>query len=172
MHESREEMEALQRLLDASYAAAGSHMLSIHTDDWRMSAQEVVDVLTGMCVLSLATVSSKAEPYIGPVDGQFYKGRFYCGSSWDSLRARHLRARPQVSVAHVRGEELAVVVHGVAREVDRSSEGAEGYREYLAEIYGSPMTDENWGSEGVVYWEIEPRKMFALAPKIGSPASS
>jgi nitroimidazol reductase NimA-like FMN-containing flavoprotein (pyridoxamine 5'-phosphate oxidase superfamily) len=170
MRETPQDIAELQALLDRSYESAGSHLLSIHTPDWRVEADRLVELLQGMVVLNLATVNSRGEPIQGPVDGQFYRGRFYCGSSRDSIRARHIKANPNVSVAHVRGEELAVVVHGLARAVDTASERAHGYRELVAEIYGAEMTDANWGSEGVVYWEIEPRKMFALAPVIAESA--
>jgi uncharacterized pyridoxamine 5'-phosphate oxidase family protein len=126
----------------------------------------LIELLPGMVVLNLATVSSKGEPIQGPVDGQFYRGRFYCGSARTSIRARHIKARPTVSVAHVRGEELAVVVHGTAREVDTTSDASSAYREYLTEIYGTDMTEANWEGGDVVYWQIEPRKMFALAPVV------
>ena len=129
-----------------------------------MSAQQVTEALTGMCVLNLATVNSRGEPIQGPVDGMFFRGLFYCGSARNSLRARHIKARPEVSVAHVRGEELAVVVHGIAKEVDRSSERGLGLRDYIGEIYGQEMDD--WLGNEVLYWEIEPRRMFALAPKV------
>ena len=166
MHETAEDLERLQALLDESYAKAGSHLLSIHTDNWRMSAQQIADTLTGMVVLNLATVNSRGEPVQGPVDGQFYRGRFYCGSARNSMRARHIAAQPAVSVAHVRGEELAVVAHGTAREVDPETERGRGYREYLVEVYGQPMGE--WQGAEVVYWEIEPRRMFALAPQVSS----
>lgn len=165
MHETADDLRELQDLLDGSYAKAGSHLLSIHTDNWRMSAQQIADTLTGMCVLNLATVNSRGEPIQGPVDGQFYRGRFYCGSARNSMRARHINARPAVSVAHVRGEELAVVAHGTAREVEAESERGRGYRDYLVEIYGREMGE--WQGAEVVYWEIEPRRMFALAPQVG-----
>src|SRR5688572_23732817 len=164
MRETPEDIAELRALLEASYASAGPHLLSIHTPNWRMSAEDIVAKLTGMVVLDLATVNSKGEPIIGPVDGQFFRGRFYCGSARNSVRARHIKARPQVSVAHVRGEELAVIVHGRAHEVDPKRERGRGYREVLVEIYGQQMDD--WQGGGVVYWEIEPRKMFALAPQV------
>ncbi len=165
MRESPEEVRELQALLDRSYAGAGEHLLSIHTDNWRVSAAELVELLTGMVVLNLATVNSRCEPLVGPVDGQFYGGKFYFGSSPDSLRAKHIKRNPNVSVAHTRGEELAVVAHGVARDVDRAQSA--GYREVLEEIYGSEGFEEFWESEGPVYWYLEPRKMFALRPDVG-----
>ena len=164
MHETQADMQELRELLERSYAAAGPHLLSIHTPNWRMSAEDVVEKLTGMVVVNLATVNSKGEPIVGPVDGQFFRGRFYCGSARNSMRARHIKANPAVSAAHVRGEELAVIVHGVAHEVDRESERGRGYRKMLVDIYGQEMGE--WQGGGVVYWEIEPRKMFALAPQI------
>lgn len=164
MYETPDDVAELQKLLDDSYATAGSHLLEIHTKNWRVSASRLIELLQGMVVVNLATVNSRGEPIQGPVDGQFYRGRFYCGSSRKSMRARHIRKRSDVSVAHVRGEDLAVVVHGTAAEVDTSSGESSGYREVLAGIYGGEMTDANWGSEAVVYWRIVPRKMFALAP--------
>jgi uncharacterized pyridoxamine 5'-phosphate oxidase family protein len=171
MRETPDDIAALQALLDRSYGSAGPHLLSIHTPNWRVGAERLVELLEGMVVLNLATVNSKGQPIQSPVDGQFYRGRFYCGSARNSMRARHIKARPQVSAAHVRGEELAVIVHGDAREVDTNSERARGYREVLAEIYGQEMTDANWGGVEVVYWQIEPRKMFALAPVVGDESA-
>lgn len=165
MHETPEEVAELQALLDRSYAAAGEHLLSIHTDNWRLSAEQVVERLTGMTLLNMATVSAKGEPIVGPVDGMFYRGRFWCGSASNSVRARHIRSNPAVSVSHTVGEELAVVVHGRAITVDRTTERAAGFREYLVGIYGKATVDHFWEG-GAEYWEIEPRRMFALAPQV------
>jgi hypothetical protein len=98
------------------------------------------------------------------VDGIFYKGLLWFGSAENSVRFRHLRARPQVSATHTRGEELGVTVHGVAREIDKASGKYDGFRDCLREVYG-PQWD-TWG-----YWEsapfawIEPRVMFAVTFK-------
>lgn len=162
MRETPQDIAELQELLDRSYAGAGPHLLSIHTPNWRVGAERLVELLRGMCVLNLATVNSRCEPLQAPVDGLFYRGRFWFGSSPDSMRARHIKARPHVSAAHVRGEELAVVVHGTAREVDKATDRARGFRDYASEVYNTEMVDEYW--TGALYWELEPRKMFALAP--------
>src|ERR687883_66967 len=118
MHESRADLDALRELLDRSYAAAGAHLLRIHTPERRLNAEQVVERLTGMCLLALATVTSDWRPIVGPVDGIFFRGAFHFGSSRDSLRFRHIRARPQVSATHLPAEEFAVTVHGRAAEVD------------------------------------------------------
>ncbi|HWM64243.1 MAG TPA: pyridoxamine 5'-phosphate oxidase family protein [Solirubrobacterales bacterium] len=99
MHESPADVAALQELLDRSYGAAGSHLLRIHTPERRLGVEQVAERLTGMCLLALATVTADGRPVVGPVDGIFYRGAFHFGSSPDSVRFRHIRARPQVSAA-------------------------------------------------------------------------
>ena len=135
MHESPADLAALQDLLDRSYASAGAHLLSIHTPERRLSAGEVAQRLTGMCLLSLATVTADCRPVAGPVDGVFYRGAFHFGSSPDSFRFRHIRARPQVSATHLPGEELAVTVHGRAIPIDVASEQNAGFRRALLRVY-------------------------------------
>lgn len=163
MHESPEEVTALQALLDRSYAAAGAHLLSIHTPERRLSAAQLVERLQGMCLLSLATVTTDCRPIVGPVDGIFYRGAFHFGSSPDSMRFRHIRTRPQVSATHMPGEELAVTVHGRAVAVDIRPE--EGFRRTLLEVY-VPRYGPAWErflDSGPVYARIEADRMFGFA---------
>src|SRR4051812_19663459 len=96
MHETAADLAALQDLLDRSYAKAGQHLLNIHTPERRLTAEQVADRLQDMCLLSLATVTGDCRPIVGPVDGIFLRGAFHFGSSPDSVRFRHIRARPQV----------------------------------------------------------------------------
>src|SRR5688572_12115631 len=135
MHESPTDIAALQELLDRSYASAGPHLLRIHTPERRLGADEVVERLTGMCLLALATVTADGRPIVGPVDGVFYRGAFHFGSAPDSVRFRHIRARPQVSATHVPGEELAVTVHGRASEIEIGDSSAAEFRETPPELY-------------------------------------
>jgi hypothetical protein len=114
MHETAEDRIALSDLLDRSYARAGDHLRSIFTSERRIPADELVALLPGVQVLNLATVSRACAPRVAPVDGLFYRGRFWFGSAAASVRFAHLRERPQVSASHTRGEELAVIVHGTA----------------------------------------------------------
>ena len=167
MEETAADLEDLQRLLDRSYAAAGPHLLRIHTPERRLGAEQVAERLDGMCLLSLATVSADCRPIVGPVDGIFYRGAFHFGSSPDSVRFRHIRARPQVSATHLPGEELAVTVHGRAVPVDVS---AGGFRQTLLEIY-VPRYGPEWESfldSGVVYARIDAERMFTFHMAEGS----
>jgi hypothetical protein len=166
VHETPADIEALQELLDRSYAAAGAHLLRIHTPERRLSAEKVLERLTGMCLLTLATVTADCRPIVGPVDGIFYRGAFHFGSSPDSVRFRHIRARPHVSATHLPGEELAVTVHGRATPVDIHSDEGSGFRRTLLEVY-VPRYGPDWAEEfldsGPVYARIDADRMFTFA---------
>ncbi|MGH2792928.1 MAG: pyridoxamine 5'-phosphate oxidase family protein [Actinomycetota bacterium] len=165
MYETPEDLKALQKLLDESYASAGEHLLSIHEPKRRLNAKKLSEMLTGVRVLALATVSAKGEPIAGPVDGLFYRGKFFFSSSPESVRFKHIAARPAVSGVHTVGEELAVAVHGSARPFDIRAPESEPYRSYLREVY--PDWDKWWPETGPTpaYAVIEPRKMFVFFMK-------
>ena len=76
MHESDEDLLALQKLLNGSYDQAGDHVKSIQGPDLRLSAKELTETLKGVCILNLATVSAEGAPYVTPVDGLFLRGQF------------------------------------------------------------------------------------------------
>jgi hypothetical protein len=169
VHESPDDLAALQELLDRSYENAGAHLLSIHTPERRLDAAQVAERLTGMCLLALATVTADGRPVVGPVDGILYRGAFHFGSSPDSLRFRHLRARPQVSATHLPGEELAVTVHGRANPIDIHGAQGAGFRGALLEVY-VPRYGPDWEEfldSGPVYARIDAERMFAFALPAG-----
>src|SRR5947208_6396770 len=114
MLETREELAQLQELMDASMAAAGPHISSIITAERRLTAAQLCEQLTGMRLLSVATVTADGRPLAGPVDGYLLHGSFWFSSGRGSVRMRHLAARPAVSATHLPGDELAVTVHGRA----------------------------------------------------------
>ncbi len=166
MHETPADLADLDRVLDASHAGGGSHLRDIFQDDRRLSAAQLSELLTGVQILSLATVTADCRPLAGAVDGLFYKGRFHFGSSPVSVRFAHLRARPHVSATHLRGEELAIVVHGTAHEIDVHAPEHEGFLALLEATYPGWS---DWAEEAP-YARIEPRKMFAgLLPAAPSP---
>jgi hypothetical protein len=166
MHESPADIEALQELLDRSYATAGGHLLTIHTPDRRLSAEQVIERLTGMCLLTLATVTADGRPIAGPVDGIFYRGAFHFGSSPDSVRFRHIRSRPYVSATHLPGEELGITVHGRAVPVDIHADAGAGFRRALLDVY-VPRYGPDWEADflnsGPRYARIDAARMFTFA---------
>jgi nitroimidazol reductase NimA-like FMN-containing flavoprotein (pyridoxamine 5'-phosphate oxidase superfamily) len=166
VHETPEDLAALQALIDSSYAAAGPHLLSIHEPERRLSAEQVSARLTGMCLLSLATVTRDCRPIAGPVDGIFFRGAFHFGSAANSVRFRHIRARPQVSATHLPGEELAVTVHGRAVPIDIAAPEHAALRRTVLDVY-TPVYGEGWEAEFLdavspVYARIEADRMFTF----------
>ena len=123
--ETPQEVDRLQGLLDRSAAAAGAHLRGIITDDRRLSAAQVCERLQGMRLLVVATVTSDGRPLTGPVDGYLLHGSFYFSSGRNSVRMRHLAARPAVSATHLPGEDLAVTMHGRA-QLSELSDAAHG----------------------------------------------
>jgi hypothetical protein len=161
VHETPEDLAALQEVLDRSYANAGEHLLGIHTPERRLDAAGVAEKLQGMVLLALATSTADGRPVVGPVDGIFYRGAFHFGSSPNSVRFRHIAKRPQVSATHLPGEELAVTVHGRAERVDVSSGG---FRDALLDIY-VPRYGESYADfvdSGPLYARIDADRMFAF----------
>jgi pyridoxamine 5'-phosphate oxidase-like protein len=173
MHETADDLAALQALIDRSYATAGAHLLRIHDPQRRLSAADVAARLTGMCLLTLATVTADGRPVTGPVDGIFHRGAFHFGSAPDSVRFRHIRARPQVSATHLPGEHLAVTVHGRAIPVDVQTDL--GFRQTVLDIY-VPRYGPEWEHEfldsGPLYARIEAEKFFAFAVDPAAARSS
>jgi general stress protein 26 len=157
MHETPEDLERLQRLLDDSHAAGGRHLRDIFSDERRIPAAELPGLLPGVQVLNLATVTPKGEPRVAPVDGLFFRGDFWFGSAHDSARFKNIRRNPAVSAAHTRGEELAVIVHGTAHETPL--EEGHPFLAYCVEVYGDAWFEFG---EDAPYARIEPARMFTF----------
>ena len=80
-------------------------------------------------------------------------------TSRTAAKARHLSARPGVSVAHVDGEALAVFSHG--RAVEIGGDELRRVDEHWTAHYGSsPLS---WGD--VVMYRLEPAWMVGYAWK-------
>jgi hypothetical protein len=164
MRETESELDGLQRLLDASLSRSTKHLRGIITAGERtLDARQMVSVLTGMCTLAIATVTSRGEPRVSGIDGFFWHGRWLFGTARGAAKARHLAANPAVSVTHMRGEELGVFTHGHV-QVLNPAEGEPDpawpeIHEHLTGHYGSdPLT---WGD--VVYYRLDPSWMVCYA---------
>jgi general stress protein 26 len=162
MYETDTEVAALQTLLDSSHGRATEHLRSIIRDERVLSATDLVALLTGMKVLSVATVTAAGEPRISAVDGHFLHATWSFSTSATAAKARHLRARPAVSVAHVDNEELAVFSHGRVEELRTSDRDYAETMEHWTSHYGSsPLS---WG-EKVVLYRYRPHWMVGYAWK-------
>jgi hypothetical protein len=166
MFETETELAELQTLLDSSLERASGHLRSIITPGERtLSAQQLTVVCTGMCTLSIATVTANGEPRVSAVDGHLLHGRWLFSTDRSAAKAKHLAARPAVSVAYLRGEELGVFTHGEAETLN-PADGPDdpdwpAVLDYMTAYYGtSPLT---WGD--VVYYRLKPTWMAAFAAK-------
>ncbi len=166
MYETPADLKELQALLDASLSRSTSHLRSIVNGERAVTAGQLTKVLTGMCVLALSTVTAKGEPRISGVDGHFLHGKWHFGTARDAAKARHLAARPAVSAAHIRGEDLGVFTHGTVEVLNPRDGGPHAdWPELLAhlkEFYGADLFD--W--DEVVYYQLRPHWMVAYASDI------
>jgi hypothetical protein len=166
MLETAEELGNLQRLLDHSMAGAGEHLRGIITGERRLSAADLAGRLPGMRLLTVATVTADGRPLAGPVDGYFLHGTFWFSSGRNSVRMRHLAARPVVSATHLPGEELAVTVHGRAELFDLGDPAAAELRQAMLDWYVPRQGPEfeSWlNALDAVAARIEPAKMFTFS---------
>lgn len=160
MRESAAELEALQALLDWSHAGATGHLRAIITPDRGLAASEIAGLLSGMRVLSLATVTARAEPRISAVDGHFLHGRWVFTTDGSAAKARHLRERPVVSAAYIEGEEWAVFAHGRVDFLDDGHPDRQEVLEHLIAHYGSNPMD--WG-DAIVLCRVDASWMVGYA---------
>ena len=165
MLETPEELASLQVLLDESFASAGPHMAEIITVERRVSAEELCARLTGMRLLAVATVTADGRPLVGPLDGYFIHGSFYFSSGPQSVKMRHLAARPQVSALHMPGEEFSVAVHGDAELFDVLDPARPELRQAMLEHYlpkDGPEFQEWLDGSGAIGARIGARRIYTF----------
>ncbi|MGO8874952.1 MAG: pyridoxamine 5'-phosphate oxidase family protein [Acidimicrobiales bacterium] len=159
MLETKAELQGLQQLLDSSHAGASEHLRGIINEGRTLSAASVVGLLSGMKVVSLATVTAGGQPRISAVDGHFLHGTWTWSTSATSVKAHHLEVRPAVSVAHVDNEELAVFAHGQSERLGPSDPlWGETLAHWTTHYGGSPL---DWGD--VRLYRLVPSWMVGYA---------
>src|SRR5258708_15477549 len=164
MFETDDELAEMQSLLDASLSRATEHLQSIITPGERsLSAAQLSAACHGMCTLAISTVTANCEPRVSAVDGHLLHGRWYFSTARGAAKARHLAARPAVSIAYLRGEEIGVFVHGTAEPLNpvcgTDDPDWPALLQYMTDYYGSsPLS---WGD--VVYYRLGPPWMGRLA---------
>lgn len=161
MYETAEEISWLDDLLTRSLRGASEHLRGIVTEGERtLDARETARVLTGMRTLSVATVTRAGEPRISGVDGHFLHARWVFTTSGTAVKARHLRARPAVSVAHIVGDDLGVFCHGRAEFLSPADPDFPEVEDHLTRHYGS--SPSSWGPE-IDYLRVQPHWMVTYA---------
>ena len=160
MKETASEVTQLQALLDAAYERSTEHLRNIITGPRRLDANELVQVLTGMCTLNLATVTARGEPRISAVDGHFLHARWVFTTSGSAAKARHLKQRPAASISYVDGERIGVFSHGDVEFLTAEHPDFAEIEEHLTNHYGS--SPSSWGDD-IVYCRLQPSWMVGYA---------
>jgi hypothetical protein len=162
MYETSDELAWLDDLLTTSLRGSSEHLRSIVTEGERtLDATETTAVLTGMRTLAVSTVTATGEPRVSGEDGHFLHARWVFTTSGTAVKARHLRARPQVSVAPLVGDDLGIFCHGRAEFIDPDTHpDFAGIEAHLVGHYGS--SPRSWGPE-IVYLRVQPHWMVSYA---------
>src|SRR5215208_3655107 len=159
MFETDAELDRLQQLFDAHLARANPHMLAIVKPERRLAARQVATYLQGTKHVAFATVTSKGEPRVSPLDSLFIHGRFTVSTATGATKIAHLRRNPACSAVHVDGDRIAVAVNGSVEWITRDHPDHDEIHAAWTKNYESdPYT---WGD--VVLVRIEPATMWAYA---------
>jgi hypothetical protein len=158
--ETEAELTELQAMFDAHLARANEHMRGIVKPTRRLTARQVARHLDGIRHVAFATVTSRGEPRVSPLDTLFIHGRFTVSTGLGATRLEHLRLNPACSAVHMEGDRIAVVANGTVEWITREHPDHDEIHRTWTEAYESdPYT---WG-EGVVLFRIKPRSMWAYA---------
>jgi uncharacterized pyridoxamine 5'-phosphate oxidase family protein len=161
MYETNKELRELQQLIESSMQKVGEQMRAIfHPPSQTLSGRQVSKHLKGIKHIALATVTSKSEPRVAPVDTIFIHGKFYTSTDKGAFKALHLAKRPQVSVCYFRGDDIAIIVHGKGEIIERTHPDFQEINKVWVKHYGSGVLD--WSENGI-YIRINPDKMFTHA---------
>ena len=159
MFETEAELAELQALFDTHLARANPHMTSIVTPERRLTARQVATYLQGTKHVAFATVTSKGEPRVSPLDALFIHGRFTVGTAQGATKLAHLRRNPACSAVHMDGDRIAVAVNGEVEWIGRDHPDHDDIHGAWTKQYESdPYT---WGD--VVFFRIKPQTMWAYA---------
>jgi len=160
MLETDAELGELQALFDAHLAHANAHMTAIVTPQRRLNARQVARHLSGIAHVAFATVNSRGEPRVSPLDTLFIHGRFTLSTGGDTTRVRHLRHNPACSAVHMEGDRIAVVANGTAEWITREHPEHDEIHRIWSEAYDSDPY--SWG-DGVLFFRVQPHSMWAYA---------
>lgn len=160
MLETDAEIAAIQDLLDRHLARANPHMTGIITPERRLTARQVVTYLQGTRHVAFATVTSRGEPRVSPLDALFIHGRFTLSTGGAATRLKHLRRNPACSAVHMDGDRVAVAVNGEVEWIGRDHHDHDAIHRAWSDQYGSDPY--SWGDE-FVFFRIQPRTMWAYA---------
>jgi hypothetical protein len=160
MYETQEDFQRLQTLIDQSIEQAGtflrrSFQMPLHS----FSARQLVHFWQGMQTVAFATVTSKGEPRVAPIDALLVHGHFYIPTVATAIRTRHILRNPAVSFTCYQGEDVAVIVHGEATVIYPDHPDFAALEALHLQENGQGV--RAWG-EGV-FLQITPKALYSFA---------
>lgn len=163
MHETPEDMERLQALLDRSIERAGVFLRrSFEMPEHSLSAGQLAHYLRGIQNVALATVTAKGEPRVAPIGSLFYRSRFHIPTVATAARTRMVSARPSMSLTHFVGDDLAIIAHGSATII--SGEHPDFAVVEAMQREASDQSVRDWGDGVYLRVEAETLVTFARYP--------
>ncbi len=160
MYETEQELGELQLLLDRSMNRAGAQVRSIFADENRLSARQICTYMQGVKQVAAATVSSRGEPRVAPIDSVLFHGKFYISTDLLSFRAKDLRKRPAISLTYFESADPVIIVHGAAAFIEKDHQSFASLDSEWVKAYGKSILQL---SETVTFIQVESRTMLAYA---------
>jgi hypothetical protein len=160
MFETDAELAELDALFQAHMASANPHMRKIVKPERRLNARQVVRYLTGTRHVAFATVTSKGEPRVSPLDALFIHGRFTLSTGAEATKLKHLHRNRACSAVHMDGDRIAVAVNGTVEWIGRDHPDHDEIHRTWSDTYESDPY--GWG-DGVILFRIQPQTMWAYA---------
>jgi hypothetical protein len=166
MQETADELLDLQALLDRGIQEASPMLRKIfRIPEGSLSAGQLTGHLQGFKTLAMATVTAKGEPRVAPVDAILFHGKFHVATDLSTARARHLRKRPAVSLTYYEGDNLAVIVHGIATMIEPGHPQFAAVDVEFTRLVGMSMDEvtRQFDGRGPVVLRVEPRTIYTFA---------
>jgi uncharacterized pyridoxamine 5'-phosphate oxidase family protein len=145
----------LQRLLDSSRRSGGKHLLDILRP---ATASEFCKSFVGVKQVAWATVTSRSEPRVAPVDAVFVHGRFYLSTDRSAVRTHNVRKNPATSLTYLEGIAFATIVHGTGRVLEKRNAEFNRARRLFVRHYGKRMMESV--DRGLVFIRVDPKRMY------------
>lgn len=160
MHETPEDIEQLQTLLDRSIMQAGAFLRqSFEMPDHSLSARQLLHFWQGLQTVALATATNKGEPRVAPIGALLLRGCFYIPTVASAVRAKHVLRNPAISFTCYQGNDLAIIIHGKAVVIQPDHPDFAAIEAFQREQSGASV--QEWG-EGV-FLEIIPGVIYTYA---------
>jgi general stress protein 26 len=162
LYETEAELSELEKLVEKSKLKSGDHLSSLFGQGEWLSGKQVAHHLQGIGNVALATVNSRMEPRVAPMEAALLHGRFYIAVQGDSTRVRQLTKTPAASLTYTRDDDVLITVNGNATFVRKGEPDFVGLDAEWSKKYGGGVRDN------FVFIKLEPTHItaFALNPEL------